>query len=405
VDASREKLPVLLLFLLLCVLLAACSGGWEKTEKPKQDLHMTGPTSCETEQRPFQAGISYPQWSVTGYGDEHWSKSLALLKAQTGACWIQMPILLTQETLISTDVFQDTNAPALYSYAEGVRAAHAQGLRVFTTFLLTVKRDRSDWAGDIYFQRKQDIGRWFESYWQAIQPYVQVAQEEKVEQLALGTELEWLAAHAPAQLWTQLLGRARALYTGSLVYDMNWTGLQEEPPAWMKDPALTTIGVSAYMPILLEPRPIPRSHLTLVWKQREGAALDTFARRLGKPVLISEIGYRRHSDALADPWRVHSKAPLDPALQASACEAALQYARSNPRIRGVFFWAWDEVGAMSLRDQPAAIVLRNWFTSPPTTPESESEGPFRLAGCRAAKQRCQPGDVQRPSNGSPTGEG
>ena len=93
-------------------------------------------------------------------------------------------------------------------------------------------------------------------------------------------------------------------------------------------------------------------------------AIDNFAIHAGKPVVISEIGYRNTADALYLTWDTESPtSPPDPIEQAAACNAALENVMFDSHIAGVFFWGWDGVGAFKLSGQPAVVVLHEWYTS------------------------------------------
>ena len=311
----------------------------------------------------FEAGVAYPQWTPSGYGksDTRWTQDLQDITNQTHAYWIEMPLLFYQSSLSATTVTTGGSTPTVASFVEGIQAAHAQGYRVFVTPLLTVSSGSMAWAGAISFSTQQDEQKWFTSYWQALKPYVIAAQQNGVEQLAIGTEEEWLQQFAPDTLWNALILNVRSVFSGALTYDMNWTALQKTPPSWMHNSNLTAIGVSAYLSLTDTREGVDPQRMVTLWKNIVGNALDTFAMNLGKPVLISEIGYRNSADALYHTWESSSTAPPDTTEQAAACDAALANATHDPHIHGIFFWGWDDVGAFGLRNQPAAAVLHRWY--------------------------------------------
>ncbi len=272
-----------------------------------------------------------------------------------------MPLLFYQSSLSATTVTTGVSTPTITSFVEGIQAAHTQGYRVFVTPLLTVSSGSMAWSGAISFSTQQDEQKWFMSYWQALRPYVLAAQQNGVEQLAIGTEEEWLQQFAPDMLWNALILNVRSVFSGVLTYDMNWTALQKTPPSWMHNSNLNTIGVSAYLSLTNTRERVDPQQMVTLWKNIIGNTLDTFATKLGKPVLISEIGYRDSADALYHTWESSSTAPTDTTEQAAACNAALANATHDPHIHGIFFWGWDDVGAFGLRDQPAAAVLHRWY--------------------------------------------
>ena len=320
-------------------------------------------TSSTTHVPAFEAGVAYPQWTPAGYskGDTQWTQALQDITKQTHAYWIEMPLLFEQSSLSATTVTTGGSTPTVASFVEGIQAAHAQGYRVFVTPLLTVSSGSMAWSGAISFSTQQDEQKWFTSYWQALRPYVVAAQQNGVEQLAIGTEEEWLQQFAPDTLWNALIVNVRSIFSGALTYDMNWTALQKTPPSWMHNSNLTTIGVSAYLSLINTRKRVDPQQMVTLWKNILGNALDTFATKLGKPILISEIGYRNSADALYHTWESSSTAPTDPTEQAAACNAALANATHDPHIHGIFFWGWDDVGAFGLRNQPAATMLHRWY--------------------------------------------
>ena len=84
------------------------------------------------------------------------------------------------------------------------------------------------------------------------------------------------------------------------------------------------------------------------------------ALQLGKPVLISEIGYRDSTDALFDPWQKVTQAPPDPVEQAAAYNAAMQNVWNDQHIAGIFVWAWS-VPFFEPNWRPAARVIKYWY--------------------------------------------
>jgi hypothetical protein len=322
------------------------------------------PKPCGSKQRAFQMGVAFPQWGPTAYGesDTKWLTELPEMQAQTAACWVEIPVLFYQSSLSSTVVTQGPSTSSLSSFNYGIHLAHALGLRVFVTPLLQVNGPQP-WSGAITFSTVEQEQQWFASYWQTIKPYAVAAGQAGVEQFALGTEYEWLQENAPDSLWNDLISNIRSAFPGTLTYDMNWTSLQAPPPAWMHNPALKMIGVSAYLPIIDTPERVDPQRMFGLWKQTVKTALDTFAAKLGEPLFLSEIGYRNSADALYHSWESTSTAPPDPAEQAAACDAALANILTDHNLLGSFFWGWDDAGAFNLNGLQAATVIHKYYAS------------------------------------------
>jgi hypothetical protein len=94
--------------------------------------------------------------------------------------------------------------------------------------------------------------------------------------------------------------------------------------------------------------------------------LDAMSSRLGKPVLVAEIGLRSAKGAAAKPWESAEErtASADPQLQADVIADWLAVL-DRPSIQGVLIWRWfTDPAAGGLNDtdftvqgKPAEAVL------------------------------------------------
>ncbi len=311
----------------------------------------------------FERGIIYPQWYSGGYGvnDTTWQQGVSTIKTQTGAHWIEIPVLFSQATSSSTSIQPSTSAPSVQSFSEGIERAHSLGYNVFFVPLMQV-RAAGGWSGSITFNTLAQQQAWFDAYWNAILPYVSTAASLHVEQMAIGTELQTLQRIVPDTLWNQLIERIRGVFQNTLTYDMNWSSLPLPMPTWLRNSNLTYIGVSTYIPLLDKSGRVDPQAMPALWRAKIKTQLDALAGQLGKRVLITEIGYRNSSDALYLTWEAFSTARADPQEQAGAFDAALTNVFSDPSIAGTFFWGWDDVGRFAISGQPAAQILLKWYT-------------------------------------------
>ena len=321
------------------------------------------PVATVTRTRPFETGIVTPQWQQQTAYNAHWQQSLSDIQTQTGAQWIEFSLLFSQATSNSTTVRTTQSTPLVASFAAGVRAAHAKGLHVFVVPLMGVD-EKGGWAGSIQFSSQAQEQAWFDSYWNTYKPYVVAAAQAGADQMAIATECSWLQQNAPAALWNQLIDRIHSVFTGTLTYDMNWYPVNQPIPSWYSNQSLSMIGVSSYIPLTAVSVRIDPKDMAALWKEKIASILDSISTRTGKPVLISEIGYRNSSNALYNSWEQDSTSPLDPAEQAGAYDAALTNAVSDQRIAGIFFWGWEDVGKFTLKGQTMTnAVLHKWYTS------------------------------------------
>jgi len=325
---------------------------------------LVGTSVAQKMPRPeFQTGVAFPQWGRTAYStqDSHWRVGLDDIRQQTGARWIELTINFFQPSLSSTQVTTTARTPTPEAVAEGISLAHAKHYHVFLVPQLTVEGPYA-WAGSIHYKGIQQTRAWFDSYWQTLRPYIAVAAQSGVEEVAIGTEYE-LLQQAPASLWEQLIERVHSVYRGKLTYDMNWTSLEKPPPSWMSSVYLSYIGVSVYIPLTSVRQRLDPHALPALWKEKVKVPLDALALQLRKPVLISEIGYRDTSDALYHPWESQTSAATDLEEQRAAYDAALANTITDTSIQGIFFWAWS-FPVFEPNQRPAADVLYHWYTSP-----------------------------------------
>ena len=315
----------------------------------------------------FQTGVIFPQWGANAYStaDQNWQIGLKDIQQQTGAGWIELPINFYQSSITSTQVMTTTQTPTVEAVAAGIHTARAKGYHVFVVPLLSVEEaDILSWSGSIQFASQQQTQAWFDSYWQAFQPYVAASAQAGADQLAIGTEFE-LLQKAPPALWNQLIGRIHAIFHGSLTYDINWSSLYYPLPVWLHSSYLSAIGVSLYVPLIDTPQRLSPEKVSVLWREKIKTLLDTFVIEVKKPVIISEIGYRNSAYALYLPWHRDAQAaaePVDPTEQAAAYDAALLNVIEDPHISGIFFWAWS-MPLFAPNWLPATKILHKWYTS------------------------------------------
>ena len=323
----------------------------------------------------FQTGVVFPQWGTTAYSasDANWQVGLSDIQKQTAAQWIELPINFYQATINSTQVLTTDRTPTPQAVASGIRTAHAKHYRVFVVPLLTVSDPRGfTWSGSIQFNTVQETQAWFASYWQAYQPYVSAAAQAGADQMAVGTEFELLqVAPGSLPLWDQLIANIHQIFHGKLTYDINWSSLYyyqppHQYPLWLSNPYLSALGVSVYNPLTNTQQRLDAGKIPTLWQQTISTMLDIFAVQTGKPLIVSEIGYRDSVYALYQPWRRDATAqaqPADPSEQAAAYNAALKNVLSDKHIIGIFFWAWS-IDLFQPNYKPAAQMLHKWYTSP-----------------------------------------
>lgn len=279
---------------------------------------------------------------------------------------------------------------------EAIRLAHARGLRVLLKPHLWLE-DRSDgaWRGRI-LPSEEAWPAWRSAYRDAVLEYAELAAEEGVAGLSVGSELTDLALARP-DFWRQLVADVRVRFRGQITYAANWDREFAEIGWW---DAVDAIGVDAFWPLLepsgivdgnakdatarsAESREAQRSERlrTRLIEIREHLA--AVSERWQRPVLLTEIGYRSARDGAVRPWEWHADDPgdADPELQravyASIADVLGPVAgapgEAGGWLHGLYVWLWSTDPAwggpansdFTPRDKPAAAVLAAWFGARP----------------------------------------
>lgn len=233
--------------------------------------------------------------------------------------------------------------------------AHGRKLAVLVFPILHLRTIRlGEWRGTL---APTDIGEWWAGYERFILHYARIAARHRAASLLIGSELgsteRWRAR------WYHLISKVRRSYRGKLVYSANW----DHYPIVSFWRRVDYIGVTGYFE-LSKRNDASESELTRAW-QAARTKLLAFARRHGKPLWITEVGYPSQDGAATQPWNYTRTAKVDVEEQ-RRCYAAFIAAWSSTRLAGVFFWSWHGSGGpkdtgYTPRGKPAEQLLRRWF--------------------------------------------
>lgn len=251
-----------------------------------------------------------------------------------------------------------------------IRMAHARGLRVLLKPHLWLQ-DRSDgaWRGDI-LPTDERWPAWRTSYRGAVLEYANMAAEEGVAAISIGSELTELALARP-EFWRRLTADVRDVYPGTITYAANWDR-EFAAIAWWD--AVDMIGVDAFWPLQTSADETLTASLC---RNRLGAIRDSIAelsQRVDRPVLLTEIGYKSAAGGAWRPWEWHDRQRVDVGLQSLLyrCVAEVLGPSAGPPdgwLHGVYFWVWyvdRRWGGLrnsdfTPRGKPAQDVLESWF--------------------------------------------
>ena len=313
---------------------------------------------------PKQGGIAYTTYWSGNYGRPGADVALANL-ADTGAGWISLLVTEYQQTIDDTTI-QPTPATATHQdLIHAIEQARRLGLKI----MLKPHVDPLDgnWRGEIGAQFDGQQWRdWFDAYADFLLPYAQLAQDYRLEQFCVG--VEYVEASKRDADWRDVLAQVRAVYSGSLVYAANHSG-EEARITWWDE--LDYIGVDAYYPLSDDDHP-DVNDLVQAWGTYT-PTLRYLHDTWGKPIILSEIGYRSINRAPFSPWDWQREGDIDLEVQADAYEAVFRALWHETWLAGIYWWEWGadpfEGGpydkGYTVFDKPAEEVLRRWYGAPP----------------------------------------
>jgi hypothetical protein len=310
----------------------------------------TGP--ADTRELALKA-FNLADWTANGYGSARGLQSLDEIAA-AGANAVVFIYTCYQSDRLSSEILADYPlTPSLSSLAGAV--SHARRLDLEVILKIHVDVLDGTWRGWI---DPQEPARWFASYRAAVEDLIGFSNAFGVDQFVIGTELVSTLKYEVE--WRELLAAVRGLYQGQICYAASWDEI-ERVPFWE---ALDVIGVNFYFPVAERENP-SRGEILAGW-QPWLDRLDSLHERVGRNVVLTEIGYMSRDGAGMDPADYRLSAPLDLEEQADLYWAALQATAGEFWIEGICWWNWTVVEGggptdrgYSPRGKPALRVLES----------------------------------------------
>jgi len=316
----------------------------------------TGPAQSNPAQG---RGLTFADWSANGYSQVSADRSLDAIAA-VGA---------THLVIITTAYQADPQAnelgflnartgartPTLAATRHALERAQSLGMKV--AIKPHVDLDDGQWRGKI---APSDPNAWFKSYRDFILPWAELAESGDAVQFMIGTELAGTIQHA--QLWRETIYKVRAVFSGKLIYAASWDEAHKVP--FWRD--LDFVGVDFYFP--LTTRNDPSCFEILAGWQPWLERLRLLHQQTGRPILLTEIGYRSVDGAGMRPYEFGEDATLDLQEQADLYWAAMQATSEESWIAGLYWWNWLANGSGGVNNtdytpsgKPAAMeLLKSW---------------------------------------------
>ncbi len=209
------------------------------------------------------------------------------------------------------------------------------------------------WAGEI---APSDWYTWFANYAVHLEELAQLARQEEVEMLVIGTELKQSVHQSH---WLGLIQRLRSIFPGRLSYAAHGIEGLREFPFWEH---LDLAGVTLY-PILGENPGEAERHIRATRER-----LHESARGLPVPLWVAEVGIASRSRATRRPWAwqdlAEDEREVDLSVQAEVLDLWFEALSAN-WLEGALLWAWysdpaaggAQDNGFSPQNKPAEQVL------------------------------------------------
>jgi hypothetical protein len=222
-----------------------------------------------------------------------------------------------------------------------------------------------------------DISTFFASYKAEIVHLATIAQAGGVATFAIGNEMSSLSGQQYRGYWTDLISAVRQVYQGELTYAAA-TDEASKVSFWDQ---LDTIGVNTYPPLTSSNTPTVQD-LVHAWSEVPinpyyAAAfeykspvdfLHSLSEQYGKPVLMTEVGYRSIDGTAIAPGSWTANGTPNTSAQADAYNAFFQVwtAQGGSWLKGVELWQWDlnnqyTSTGYSVMGKPAEAVVSQYF--------------------------------------------
>jgi hypothetical protein len=278
----------------------------------------------------------------------------------------------------SSPGFDNTKDPLSPTDSAVVAAIHnmqAQGITVF----LKPHVDSLDgvFRGTL---APSSVADWFASYQTFILHYAQLASENNVGGLVIGTELASLTTATYKNYWLNIIAQIRSSYPNlTLAYGANATYADDEFTTVSFWDKVDIMGVDGYFPLTNHADPTV-AELVAAWSNNKDglnivSALHNVQSKYNKPLIFTELGYVSAQGTNETPYaNAAAGAAYDPTEQKDCYEAFFEvFSQQTSWMKGVFWWAWNvsppgtaDTGYTPQSKPAADITLVKWYCS--TTP-------------------------------------
>ncbi len=290
-----------------------------------------------------------PAWSYVDFIDE---------MSAAGVTHVAVVIPYYLKTSRSSKIYAHPRFTVpMHTVRRTIKDIRDRGMKVFLFPILRVE-DQSDggWRGVL---APKNPDRFYAEYTTWISRFAKLASQLRVPVLSVGSELSSLDVDEPR--WRSLISHVRSLYGGKLTYSANWDHYEEVK---FFD-ALDFAGVTGYFELVPEGTRPSTEDLVYGWRVYH-QRLMRWAHLLGKPILLTEVGYLSQRGTASWPWKEGADEPLDLEIQRRCYEAFCRIWNDEPRLAGAYFWNWFGWGGLTSkeytpRNKPAHCEVSRWY--------------------------------------------
>jgi hypothetical protein len=327
-------------------------------------------------------GIVYTSYQANEYLETPQGPTSASALRATGANYASVVVTQYVQTYTSNAIAPETpTTPGYDSSADpltptdaavvaAIQNLQAQGLTVF----LKPHVDSIDgtYRGDL---APTDPAAWFASYQTFILHYAQLASENGVGGLVIGTELASLSKSAYLSNWTSIISQIRSQYPDlTLAYGANATYATDEFTTVSFWSQVDLIGVDGYFPLTDQTNPTV-AQLVAAWTDNKNGlnivqALKNVQSAYNKPMIFTELGYVSAPGTNEAPYSsAASGAAYDPTEQENCYEAFFEvFSQETAWMKGVFWWDWtvtppgaNDTGYSPQTKPTGTVTLPKWY--------------------------------------------
>jgi hypothetical protein len=259
-----------------------------------------------------------------------------------------------------------------------LRAAAARGQRVMVFPIVRLRaRGPGEWRGKL---RPADRDAWFAEYARTIEAIADVCRDGGAARLVIGSEL--VSFEDEPERWRALARSVRTRFAGRLLYSANWDRW-DEISFW---DAVDEIGISAYFTLAERGSDPQIDEIVARWRPIT-SALSAFAKKAGRPIVFTEVGYPSVRGAAFWPWNDHQSKTECAAGEGCDGELSLESQRrlwaafvrvfaaeQTSFLAGAYVWLWSGRGGLAdrgytPRGKPAEAVIKLWYAGGRPRPE------------------------------------